>query len=485
MKTVSIKYNFIFNIILTLSSYIATILVFPYVSRVLGVEYIGIFGFINRTIDYFVLFSTLGISIIGVREIASCKDDIKKRSELFSSFLSLSLVLTFIIIVLYIIAVFSFAQLREHKLLFFIGLSKLFFSTLLIEWFYQGIENFRFISLRDILIKVIYVISVFLFVKEKDDYVLFFILNFSMVTANSLVNLYYSKHYIKFKFNLNRIKIYLKPIFYFGLYKIFDSMYSIFNVVMLGILCSDRETGYYYAANNLYYIVLGMFSALTRVMLPRMTALITDRKNVEFNNLIDKTFSIVFAFNIPIVIIGILLSPEIIQIMAGKDFVGAIIPLKIMMVLVFINSCAQIVVIQLLIPLHKDKVILFGSVIATVIALTLNYFFVKKYGAIGSSIILVVSVLCANVYPFYYAIKNKLLIFPVRQLFINLMYSIPYIIICVAIKLLFENSIIVLLFAGLISLIYFTICQWFYLKNEFVIGVLKSFTLHLHLNYRK
>jgi O-antigen/teichoic acid export membrane protein len=139
----------------------------------------------------------------------------------------------------------------------------------------------------------------------------------------------------------------------------------------------------------------------------------------------------------------------------------------------------------LLIPLHKDKVILIGSVIATVIALTLNYFFVKKYGAVGSSIILVVSVLCANVYPFYYAIKNKLLIFPIRKLFINLMYSIPYIIICVAIKLLFENSIMVLLFAGLISLIYFTICQWFYLKNEFVIGVLKSFTLHLHLNYRK
>ena len=129
--------------------------------------------------------------------------------------------------------IFTITDFRQYKELFFIGSGKILFTALLIEWFYTGIENFRYIAVRSILIKILYVIMVFVLIRTKEDYVLYFILNASVVILNAFINIVYVRHYVKIQFKeLLSIK-YVKQNLSLGIYNLMTSMYLTFNVVFL------------------------------------------------------------------------------------------------------------------------------------------------------------------------------------------------------------------------------------------------------------
>ncbi|MDL2224198.1 oligosaccharide flippase family protein, partial [Bacteroidales bacterium OttesenSCG-928-M06] len=106
----SIKSNFVYNLVLTLSTYVIGLITYPYVSRILQVELMGQFGFVTNVIGYFSLFAMLGISTIGIREIAACGSDEKKRSQVFSSLLVLTLIFTVVVLFLYLFAIISIPE---------------------------------------------------------------------------------------------------------------------------------------------------------------------------------------------------------------------------------------------------------------------------------------------------------------------------------------------------------------------------------------
>lgn len=156
-----IKQNFIYNSILTLSQYIIAIIVFPYVSRVLGVNNIGIVGFIDNTINYFSLFALMGINLVGVREVAKSKFDDQELSLTYSKLLYLTGVLTTIVLCIYIVVILTVPQFKDYKTLFYIGVAKLISLSFVIEWFYRGVEKFKYIAVRGCVVKLLYVLLVF------------------------------------------------------------------------------------------------------------------------------------------------------------------------------------------------------------------------------------------------------------------------------------------------------------------------------------
>lgn len=170
----SIKRNFGYNLILTITNYLFPLITYPYISRVLGVNNIGACNYVDSIIHYFVLFSTLGIASLGVREIARCKDDINKRNIVFSNLLLINIIMTLVSIVIIIFCTYRLESLQPYKEFLLIGILKLLFTPLTIEWFFQGIQTFKFITTRTITIRIIYVISLFLFVhSEKDIYIIY------------------------------------------------------------------------------------------------------------------------------------------------------------------------------------------------------------------------------------------------------------------------------------------------------------------------
>lgn len=455
-KQKSITSNFIYNILLTLSAYIAQLIVYPYVSRVLGVDNMGIIGFVNKTIDIFLIFSTLGISTVGVREIAAARNNKEEMSRVFSLLVTFGTITSLVVSVVYLGAILWITKFNVYSNLFLIGLAKLIFSNFLIQWLYTGTENFRYITIRTLIIKVLYIISVFVFVREQDDYTIYFSLTIASTVLNGLINWLFSRKLVRFRFRVDGIRQYFKPMFTFGLYHMLNATFSTCNYMFLGFIATKTEVGYYYTAENFYFILLAGITAFTRVMLPRMSSLIADDKKEEFDSLVNKSFDAILSVCLPIAIFGVFFASGIIGLFSGQGYEGAVVPMQIMMALIVINGINQIFIVQIATPLRLDKEILIGTAVATVVALGSNYFMIKYFGAIGCSIVLVISVVVANVYPIYCLLKRKYMKLPVRLFVRHILAAIPYVLICVlAIYFGDNNSIISMIVAASCFAIYF------------------------------
>jgi len=137
----SITRNFLFSSVLTVSGYVFPIIVYPHVSRALGVNNLGICNFVDSIIDYFILVSMLGIATVGVREIAEARHDRTMLSRRFLSILLIGGTATTVALGALIACTYTIAALEPYKPLLFIGIIKLLGNFLLLDWFYQGIED--------------------------------------------------------------------------------------------------------------------------------------------------------------------------------------------------------------------------------------------------------------------------------------------------------------------------------------------------------
>lgn len=473
-----ISTNFIYNAALTLSTYLINLVLFPYVSRVLGVDMVGKVGFVNDTVSYFSLFAMMGIATVGIREIAACGEDREKRSRVFSSLMSVVLILTAVVLVVYAIAILVVNRFQADRSLFVMGAGTLVFTSLLIEWFFQGMEDFRYITLRSVAIKVTYALAVFLLVRKPEDYRLYFALTVGMVVLNSLVNLAYSRRFARFSFRDVSIREYLKPVFSLGLYKVMVSMYTTFNVIYLGFVASEAQVGYYYSAKKLFYIILGLFSAFTAVMLPRMSAILEQGQEEEFRAKTQMTFDIVFAFAFPLIVFFEVLSPEIIGLMSGTGYEGAILPMRIISPVLLLSAMAQIWVIQVLMPLRKDRVVLVSSFLGAVVGILANILLVGRLGAVGSALVLLISEIAGNLYSFVYAVRKGYLKFPVRSFLVFLLGSVTYVLCCLSGKWISGGSLWAALgVSAVLCLAYFLFFNLFIHKESQVSGFLRKVIL--------
>lgn len=170
-----------------------------------------------------------------------------------------------------------------------------------------------------------------------------------------ILQYFYLRNFISLKLIHFNLSHYFKPLCIFGTYSILTSMYTSFNTTFLGLVTSPTEVGYYTTATKLYSILIGIFTAFTGVMLPRMSSLIVDNNEAEFNRLLSKSYEALWAFSFPIALIGVLCAPDIIMIISGVGYEGAIIPMRIVMPLILIIGYEQIIIMQILMPLKRIK----------------------------------------------------------------------------------------------------------------------------------
>lgn len=457
----SIKTNFAYKSLLTISNYLMAFITFPYISRVLGVENIGLVNFVDNTINYFLLFATLGVGVLGVREIARVKNDRNERNIVFSNILGINLFFTLITIAIYIVAITIIPKFNQYSELFYIGSSKILFTVFLVEWFYTGMEEFKYITIRSLIIKSIYVISVFVLINDVGDYKLYFYLTLSVTLINSVINLIHSRGYVRvipselinFRFIRENLTL--------GIYQLMTSMYLTFNVMYLGLVSDNVQVGYYTTAYKLYSVILGFFTAFTNVMLPRMSSLIANQDNEYFEQLIKKSFSMVIIFSIPLIACSIVLAPDIVYVLSGPGYDGAIVPMRIIMPAVIFVGIAQVLAIQILMPLKKDKVLLYTSIIGAFTSITINFLFVGHMQSIGSSIVLLCSELVVTLSYIVYIITKTEFRFRWSIIVNSLVYSLPSILICVYMPTYINNRYLALLVTILCSiLVWGIIIHW-------------------------
>ena len=442
MSQPSIKKNFAYKSVLTLSTYLINFITFPYVARVLGVERIGLVNFVDNTVNYFLLFATMGVGLLGVREIAAVKEDKKRRDQVYSSVLALNLLFTLVSLGIYLLCISTIPKLCQYDELFYIGTAKILFTVFLVEWFFTGVENFRYITLRSILIKVLYIISVFLFVRDTSDYRLYFILTVGVVVLNALINQLYIRKFVRVRWNNIQLFKYLKQNVTLGIYTLMTSMYLTFNVMYLGLVSNNTEVGYYTTAFKLYSVILGFFTAFTNVMLPRMSSLLANGEKDRFQELVNRSFSVMSTCCIPLILCSMIMAPQIVYILSGPGYEGAILPMRIIMPAAFAVGVAQVLAIQVLMPMKKDKVLLIASIIGAVVSLLINLLVVPSVKSVGSAVVLLCSEMGVTGMYVWYVLSQELILIPIKAIGKNVLFSLPSVVICLGCGRWIDNELL-------------------------------------------
>lgn len=398
-----LKKNILYSGFLTTSLYVFQFITYPYVARVLGVTNIGICNFVQSIVQYFSLFSMLGISVLGVREIAKCNGDKEKLNQTFSKLFTLNASFTAVVLILYLGTIEFVPQFLQYRHLLYIGASQLLFGTFAVEWLFRGLEDFKYITLRTLLVRAIYVVSVFLFVRDTDDYVAYFVIYSGMIIANGIVNWSYGMRFVRFSFQpIAGIRQYVKPMIFLGSQLILTSLYTTFNIVYLGIICGDTQVGYYTTATKIENIILALYSSFTLVMMPRISALMESDNADGIKRMITQSFNLLFAFVFPCIIFAEFYAEELVYLVAGAGYEGAVLPMRLVMPLMLVVGLEQILIVQILMPARADKQVFINSIIGASCSILLNLLMVSKLQSIGSALVWFSSELAVMLTAFYF-----------------------------------------------------------------------------------
>ena len=394
-----LKNNLIYSTILTLSTYLVPLLVFPYISRVLGVEHIGMIDTADNIIDYSILFSMMGMSTLGIREIARNRHNKLQLERAFSSLFCLNAITTLIAFCLLWVAYLCIPGLQGKGELLHIGCIKLVGNLFWIEWLFRGLERFRYITIRSVVARAVFVVGVFCLVKTQGDYQLYYLLFVGIVAINALCNWWHRHSIVGFSPSNIRLKPYLRPYLVLGLFAILSAIYTKLSMPLLCLTCGDIEAGYYATATRFYQVIIALIISLNSVLIPRMSVLVEEGRMKEVEKLSQKALRLLFGIGIPLIVLIEIMAPWLIAVFAGKGFEGAVTPLRIVILQVLVIGCEQVIILQQLIPLRQDFAIVKSALLGVAVWTILSLLLVPGYGAVGSAITWVaaesVTLLCA------------------------------------------------------------------------------------------
>ncbi len=466
----SVKKNFGWNLLLTVSGYVFPLLTFPYITRVLGAEKLGLANFAMSFVDYAVLFSTLGLSYIGCREISQNAGNQEKLNDVFSRLVTLHLGMSLVILLVYLSCIFYIPEFSSHKELYLVGIVKIFTNILLVEWLYGGLQKFKFVTIRSLIVKVLYVCGIFIFVHNPDDYDKYFYLSIAQVALNGAINWRFSRKFVSFKLKIHNCKDYFFPVLSMGLNLFLLSFYSTFNVLYLGMKCSTESVGYYTTSVKLYSILIAVISAFNGVLMPYLNNLYGQGNLVKFRETVEKTIPIIFITAIPIIVIGTVFARDIIFLIAGDGYERAIYPFQIVLIQVLLVGIAQILENQILLAFKKYKEILISTILSVSLAIAIIIIFVPQYAEIASAYSVAIPHIVEVALLYYFA--KKCIDFKFSFVtFIKITIScIPIAAICICAQNFIQNGAIALIVGGSLSVIFYLIVQYYVIKNEFVLS---------------
>lgn len=427
MKTAN---NFFFNLIQSVSSILFPLLTFPYATRVLGPEGIGLANFAENFCRYFMLFAALGIPIYGVREIAKTSNLLEQRSKVFSEIIVIHFIASCINVLVFLIIVFSFEKFQNNLEIYLLGAFYIFINTFSVEWFFNGLSDFKFVALRSVLIRFLFVIGLFLFVRSSSDVFWYFSLNVFVLFINNLISLYYCKNKINFSIiNLEILK-HMKPLLYIFSSTLAISLYVLIDTLILGFLKEDKYVGYYALVSKLNKVPLTFIVALGTVLIPQLSQAAHDNDMVSFKKIIQKSTDFVIMLGVPITIGLFICSKQLIILFSGIEFLPALKSMQIMTSVTFLIGLSNIYGLQILIPLGEDKKLLISVLAGTFLSLTLNFILIPVWADQGAALTYLVSELTVTIFTGYFVSRVINIGIPIKTIAIQILCYLPVIIFC-------------------------------------------------------
>lgn len=385
MKNKSLTKNFIYNVILTVLTIIFPLITYPYVTRVLGADGLGKVNFAISIVSYFALLAALGIPTYGIREIAKCRDDKEKLSKTFSEIFLINSISTAIFTAIYFIMIFSVGYFAQERNLFIVMGLTIVFNLINVDWLFQGFEEYKYITIRSIIFKVLSIIIMFLTVKSEGDYVIYGAIGIIAVSGSSIVNIIHSRKVVKFTLKDLSLKKHFKYILTIFFMSVSINIYTNLDSTMLGFMAGDKQVGYYSNAMKVNRMVISVITSLGAVLLPRLSYYIEKNEMDKFNQITKKSINFVFLVAIPSCVGLFILAPNIIRAFSGTKFIESIPMMMINVPVILFVAIANITSMQILLPFGKERTIATIVTISAVVNLISNLIMIPLFQGRGAA----------------------------------------------------------------------------------------------------
>lgn len=385
----SLKVNYIFNMLNTVTGLLFPLVTFPYASRIMLADGIGQVNFFQSIIQYITLLTCLGIPMYAIRKIASVRDDVAERNKTAVEILLLHASLSLIGYVIVALLAAFVSDIQVNIPLFFILSLTIFFTAIGCEWFYQGIEDFKYITIRGLIVKTVAVILLFVFVRTKED-ILWYAgyLVFGTLGGNAF-NFIRLRKYIswrKLPFKELHPLVHLKPALHIFVLNLVISLYVNLNSIMLGFMADNTSVGLFTAATKLSHVLLSLVSALGTVMLPRLSNLISTGQKEKFNELAQKSITVVMALTLPLTAGLIMTAKYLIPLFCGNSYEPAILTLQIISPIIIMIGISNVLGIQILYPQGQENKVILCTALGALVNLLLNIWLIPRYAQDGAAV---------------------------------------------------------------------------------------------------
>lgn len=385
-KKKSLKLNVIMNAILNMSAFVFPLITFPYVSRVLGPAGNGKVAFATSLIDYFLIIAQLGIPTYGVRACAKVRDDRRLLSKTVHELLVINVSMMLVAYAALAGALIFVPRLHEERILYIVCSATIFFTSIGMEWLYKALEQYTYITVRSIIFKLISVIAMFFLVRSKEHYVIYGGITIMASSASGLMNFVHARKYITMRpVGGYEFKPHLKAVAIFFAMSCASRIYTHLDTLLLGFMDTETNVGYYSAAVRIKQILVSVVTSQGVVLLPRAAYYIKNKQMDKFKEISRKSLGLTMLTATPLILYFILFARDGIYFISGEAYEGAVMPLKLIMPTLLFIGLSNVTGIQILVPMGREKTVLYSIICGAVVDLVLNLMLIPQYGAVGAA----------------------------------------------------------------------------------------------------
>lgn len=381
----SLKVNYIYNMLLNVLNLVFPLITFPYVSRILGSTGVGKVAFAASVVQYFTILGSLGLPLYGIREIAKARDSLEERSKIFTELFTIGLIANAISMIILFILINTIPRFEVDKTLFYVTSINMVLNVFSIDWLFSGLEEYKYIALRSIIVKIISIIALFIFVKDRRDYIFYAMVNVIALSGSNLLNAISLSKFVKFNFFNINIRKHMKSVLIIFTAQVATSIYVNLDTTMLGFLSSESSVGYYSSAIKLNRIVVAIVTSIGAVVTPRISYYIKEKLIDEVNRIISFSLKFIMFVALPSMIGLAILAPQIIEIFSGQDFIPAVKTMRIINPVILVIGFASVTSTQILLPSGREKYITISVIAGAITNCTLNFILIPVFHENGAA----------------------------------------------------------------------------------------------------
>ena len=380
----SVWKNFGYNLILQILTICIPILTTPYITRVLGAEGIGKYSYAYAIANYVVLFEMLGVNNYGNRTIARVRDSKELLSNTFFEIYYLQVIVSVVVILGYFGYCFNTSN---DKILSLIMALYVVSGALDINWFFYGLEKFKITVRRSIFIKLLTTTLMFLIVKRSDDLYKYAFIYTGGLLLSQVIIWRYIKPYIKItRIRMKDILKHLKPNLTLFIPVVAISLYKIMDKVMLGLMSTKTEVGYYESCDKIVGVPIAVVTALGVAMLPRVSNLVANNDEKTSNKYLGLSTKLIIFLTAPLAFGLVAVSPEFVPVFFGEGFEKCIHVFQFLAPSCIFLAFANVIRTQYLIPYGCDRIYIISVIIGAISNLLINYILISSLQSVGVAI---------------------------------------------------------------------------------------------------